>query len=137
VAWADELMAREWGTRWQARRGELVDVLDAEGLVVGDRDGMATYRVNDGASELLWIVAMEPGRGVGTQLVDALPPMRTHVTTTNDNIDALGFYQRRGFRLHEVRVGAVDDARARLKPAIGLVGFHGIEIHDEIELVRR
>lgn len=129
-------MAREWGTRWQARRGELVDVLDADGLVVGDRAGMATYRVADGGSELLWIVAVERFVGVGTQLLAALPAVRTQVTTTNDNLDALRFYQRRGFCLLEVRIGAVDAARVALKPSIPLVGECGIEVHDEIELFR-
>ena len=59
------------------------------------------------------------------------------VTSNGSGVDALRFYQRRGFRLLEVRVGAVDDARAALKPAIPRVGMHGIEVHDEIELVRR
>ncbi len=33
------------------------------------------------------------------------------VVTTNDNLDALRFYQRRGYRIGEVRLGAVDRAR--------------------------
>ena len=32
--------------------------------------------------------------------------------TTNDNLAALHFYQRRGFRLADLRPGAVDEARA-------------------------
>ena len=130
-------MAREWGTRWQARGGELIDVLDAPGLVAGDREGMLTYRLGPDEGEILWIVAVERHRGVGTALLDALPAApRWCVTTTNDNVDALRFYQRRGFRIREVRVGAVDRSRETIKPAIGLVGDHGIAIHDEIELWR-
>ena len=53
--------------------------------------------------------------------------------TTNDNLGALRFYQRRGLRLVAVHRGAVDHARA-VKPAIPRVGEHGIEIHDELEL---
>jgi hypothetical protein len=56
------------------------------------------------------------------------------VTTTNDNVDALRFYQRRGFVLTELRRRAVDDARRTLKPSIPLVGDHGIPLRDEIEL---
>ena len=51
----------------------------------------------------------------------------------NDNLSALRFYMRRGFRLIALRPGAVDEARKR-KPAISLVGQHGIPIHDELEL---
>ena len=55
------------------------------------------------------------------------------LTTTNDNIGALRFYQRRGFRLAELRPGAVDAAR-REKPEIPRVGDYGIPLRDEIDL---
>jgi hypothetical protein len=55
------------------------------------------------------------------------------VTTTNDNLNALRFYQRRGFRLAQVRPGAVDKARF-IKPSISRIGEYGIPIRDEIEL---
>ena len=55
--------------------------------------------------------------------------------TTNDNVDALRFYQRRGFVLTELRPGAVDESR-RMKPQIPLVGAYGIPIRDELVLVR-
>ena len=54
--------------------------------------------------------------------------------TTNDNLDALRFYQRRGFRLAELRPGAVDRARERLKPEIPRTGEHGIPLRDELVL---
>ena len=57
------------------------------------------------------------------------------LTTTNDNLDALRFYQRRGFRLAEVRAGATDGYRER-KPSIPLVGEFGIAIRAELRLVR-
>ena len=54
--------------------------------------------------------------------------------TTNDNLDALRFYQRRGFRITAIHAGAVDDSRARLKPEIPEAGDHGIPLRDELEL---
>jgi ribosomal protein S18 acetylase RimI-like enzyme len=59
---------------------------------------------------------------------------RLWVVTTNDNIDALRFYQRRDFRLAALRRGAVDDSRARLKPEIAEIGYHRIPLRDELEL---
>jgi ribosomal protein S18 acetylase RimI-like enzyme len=59
---------------------------------------------------------------------------RLWLITTNDNVDALRFYQRRGFRLAALHRGAVDDSRARLKPEIPTVGDHGIPLRDELEL---
>jgi GNAT superfamily N-acetyltransferase len=55
------------------------------------------------------------------------------LTTTNDNIGALRFYQRRGFRLAAVRPGAVDRTRQR-KPEIPRTGDFGIPLRDEIDL---
>ena len=57
-----------------------------------------------------------------------------HLTTTNDNIGALRFYQRRGFRLACVRPGAVDRSRER-KPDIPRTGDFGIPLRDEIDLI--
>jgi ribosomal protein S18 acetylase RimI-like enzyme len=53
--------------------------------------------------------------------------------TTNDNLHALRFYQRRGFRLAALYPGALAEAR-KLKPSIPETGYHGIPIRDEIEL---
>ncbi len=55
------------------------------------------------------------------------------MTTTNDNVDALRFYQRRGWNLAALHEDAVTRAR-RLKPEIPLVGDHGIPIRHELEL---
>ena len=56
------------------------------------------------------------------------------LTTTNDNLDAIRFYQRRGFRIVGVRPGAVDRARVTLKPEIPEVGMYGIRMSDELDL---
>jgi ribosomal protein S18 acetylase RimI-like enzyme len=82
-----------------------------------------------------------PHAGIGTTLIDAIEaltrPRRLWLVTTNDNLDALRFYQRRGFRIVDTRVGAVEDARRTLKPTIPESGSYGIEIRDEIVLERR
>jgi GNAT superfamily N-acetyltransferase len=143
-AWATAFLAEHLGGRRQARRGEVVDVLaPGLGLVAGDRIGLLTYRWDGDSVELTAIAAQQRGRGTGTALVETLVGVvrtagasRIWVTTTNDNVDALAFYQRRGFRLSGIRIGAVDEARRTLKPAIPSIGEHGIELHDEIELTR-
>jgi GNAT superfamily N-acetyltransferase len=142
--WATEFLDDHLGGRRQARRGEMFDVLaPGLGLVAGDGLGLLTYRVDADAIELTGVAAEPRGHGTGTALVEALvelaPAMgaaRIWVVTTNDNLDALAFYQRRGFRLSAVRIGAIDEARRTLKPALPVLGEHGIEMHDEIELTR-
>jgi hypothetical protein len=56
------------------------------------------------------------------------------VVTTNDNLGALRFYQRRGFVLAALRPGAITEARRTLKPEISEIGADGIPIRDELEL---
>ena len=142
--WATAFLEEHLGGRRQVRRGEIIDVLGAGlGLVAGDGLGLLTYRVDGEAIELTAVAAHPRGRGVGTALVESLLALapatgasRIWVVTTNDNLDALAFYQRRGFRLSAVRIGAIDEARRTLKTEISAIGEHGIEMHDEIELTR-
>jgi GNAT superfamily N-acetyltransferase len=122
--------------------GEAIDALRLPALVAGEREGLATYRLRGDEAELVTLDAAQPGKGTGTCLLDALVErLRQHgirrlwVTTTNDNLLGLAFYQRRVFRLRRVRPGAVEEAR-RLKPGIPLLAENGIPIRDEIDLCR-
>ena len=140
--WAAGFLDAHLGGRRQVRRGEIIDVLaPGLGMVAGDGVGVLTYRVEADAIELTAVAAEPRGRGTGTALVEALIDLapasgasRIWLVTTNDNLDALAFYQRRGFRLSDIRVRAVDEARRTLKPTIPVIGEHGIEMHDELEL---
>src|SRR5512143_1393534 len=111
-----------------------------EGFVIDDWAGVLTYVIRDAECEIVSLDSLRPERGLGSTLIDAALSearkrgcTRVCVTTTNDNLHALGFYQRRGFELTALRRGAVDRAR-RQKPAIPVVGEGGIPLHDEIEL---
>jgi len=48
-------------------------------------------------------------------------------------LNALGFYQKRGFELVAVHRGAVNESR-KIKPGISLIGANNIPLRDEIEL---
>jgi len=61
---------------------------------------------------------------------------RIWLVTTNDNLEALRFYQRRGFVLSALRPRAVDEARRKLKPQISTVGEFRIPLRDEIDCGR-
>ena len=94
--------------------------------------------------EILTLHAGDQWHGAGTALIGAAGQLarrqgcaRLSVITTNDNVDALRFYQRRGFCLVAVHRGAVDRSRASLKPEIPAVGAYGIPLRDEIELERQ
>lgn len=141
--WVERRLRDSWGAVEVVSRGRLHDASALPGLVAeagGETLGLATYRVAGDECELVTIDAYEPGRGVGTGLLEAVADearrlgcRRLWLITTNDNVDALRFYQRRGLHLVAVHVDGVDASR-RLKPGIALVGQHGIPIRDELQL---
>jgi ribosomal protein S18 acetylase RimI-like enzyme len=143
--WAESFLNAEFGGPYQCRRGELIDVLALPGFVAQRNTrpvGLLTYRREAGACELAFIAAVERHQGIGSALLDAMRGEvadceRIWVVTTNDNLEALRFYQRRGFVVSALRAGAVDDARRTLKSTISRAGQWGIPIRDEIELEAR
>jgi GNAT superfamily N-acetyltransferase len=137
--WVEAFLADRWGSA-VLLRGRLLDAATLPALIAGDREGLATYRLAGGAAEIVTLDAAKPWHGAGTALIAGVARRarqaglrRLRVTTTNDNLDALRFYQRRGFRIVAVHPGAVTRGR-RLKPSIPERGAYGIPIRDEIEL---
>jgi ribosomal protein S18 acetylase RimI-like enzyme len=105
--------------------------------------GLLTYRILGGVLEIVTLNAIQRRAGIGTMLIEAsvgsarrFGCREIRLTTTNDNLDALRFYQRRGFRLAELRPGAVDRARQQ-KSEIPRFGDYGIPLRDEIDLTLR
>lgn len=129
-----------------ARADELIDALVQPALVAQDGGkvvGVLSYIPGDTEWEVLTLHARVPRLGVGSALIaavereaDADGCRRLFLTTTNDNLDALRFYQRRGFEIVDLRRGAVNRSRMHLKPQIPRIGEYGIPIRDEIVLER-
>jgi GNAT superfamily N-acetyltransferase len=127
-----------------ARRGEMVDATVRPAIVATDAGALAgvlTYDIVGDSCEILTLHAARQWTGAGSALVAEVLRVaaeagcrRCWVVTTNDNVDGLRFYQRRGFRLSAVRFGAVDESRRTLKPWIPPVGEYGIPLRDEVEL---
>jgi GNAT superfamily N-acetyltransferase len=141
--WIDDFLAANHSTR-VARAGEIVLPLDHSMLIAlaGDAPaGLLTYVIRGVHCEVLTLHTVTSWQGVGTALIKAIRGVARDagcrtvwLVTTNDNLDAIRFYQRRGFRLRALRPGAVDAARRELKPEISEVGDHGIPLRDELEL---
>ena len=135
-----------WGSAVAVGHGTVFELAELPGLIAerdGEATGLLTYEVRGDTMEVVSINAFPPHGGAGTALLEAAVRTardehgcrRVVLTTTNDNVDALRFYQRRGFRLVALRPGAVDAARA-LKPEMPAIGAHGIPLRDELELER-
>jgi ribosomal protein S18 acetylase RimI-like enzyme len=102
--------------------------------------GLVTYELGGDACEIVTIDALEEGQGIGTALLEAVVEaaraagcVRLQLLTTNNNLRALAFYQKRGFRLVGLVAGAIDEER-NVKPSIPLVDSAGLPIRDELHL---
>jgi DNA-3-methyladenine glycosylase I len=137
-------LVREWGADFIVSRGRRVFPNLLPGFCAigseGERLGLATYEIIARECQMVTLHALRLHRGIGTALTAAVREAavsagcrRLWLITTNDNLDALRFYQRRGFELVVVHRDFREVAR-RLKPSIPLIGNYGIPIRDEIEL---
>ncbi len=127
-------------------RGRVHDASALPAYVARDGDqrvGLATYRIDGSDCELVSLNSERDGAGVGGTLLAAVAAAarsagckRLWLITTNDNLPALRFYQKRGFRLLRIHRDALEASR-RLKPSIPRIGMGGIELRDEIELEMR
>ncbi len=138
--WLRAFLEREWGGTSMLVHGDEIDLTAFPALVADRNAGIAIFRADEPA-ELLLLSAAKHRAGVGSALLSAVvATLRARgrrslrVTTTNDNLDALRFYQRRGFRLVDLRPGALSAARRR-KPSIPDRGKYGIPLTDELDLV--
>lgn len=142
-AWVRQLSIENWAADFVVSRGRIhfVDTLPGWGARQGDeRVGLVAYELAGRDCEVVSLNSLRPGLGIGTALLDAVADRarrtgcrRVWLITTNDNLHALGFYQRRGYRLVAVYPNALAETR-RLKPALPEIGMNDIPLRDELEL---
>ena len=141
---AEGLFREMAGSTRVARLGEMLEPAGLPGLVAerdGEPIGLLTYIVAGDQFEVLSLHSRVGNAGAGSALLQAAAGLaaecgcrRLWLVTTNDNLHALGFYQRRGLRLCALHAGAVDRDRA-LKPEIPEVNpDNRVPLRDLLEL---
>jgi len=143
ASWVEQYISDRWGTPLVVAHGVSFYPHQLPGYVAsidGEPVGLATYHIDDMGCEIITLDSDRRRIGVGSALIcmvrDAAEQAecsRLWLITSNDNLPALGFYQRRGFGLVAVHRRAIERARP-LKPQIPVIGFEGIPLRDEIEL---
>jgi len=137
------LMHEAWGTVVVARRGEAVDVTGLPGFVArldGVDVGLAVVAARGVEYEIVAVSSQVEGKGVGRALLDDCVAdardrgcRRLWLSTTNNNVRALAFYQRNGLDLCAFRRDGVALSR-RVKPSIPVRDASGVPIAHELEL---
>jgi N-acetylglutamate synthase-like GNAT family acetyltransferase len=148
AGWVRDRMLEWWGGTTVVTRGRVHEPERLPGFVAEEgevRIGLVTYCVAEGRAdcEIVTLNSVWPRMGIGTKLVDVvwktareIGCKRLWLVTTNDNLEALRFYQKRGFVLAALHRDAIRGSRA-LKPTIPQLGNDGIPIRDEVELEMR
>jgi len=141
--WIKDWLMDRWGDIQIVVHGTVYEADSLPGFVARVRNevvGLITFYFQDHQCEVVSLDSLKVQRGIGTALLQAVGLeaisagcRRLWLVTTNDNLDALRFFQRRGFVLCGLQPGAVDKARL-IKPSIPLVGQNAIPIRDEIDL---
>lgn len=138
----NSFILEHWFSTDMIIRGAIIDMTKVEGIIVlknSDIIGLLTYTICGNVCEITSFNSLIEGKGVGTFLINKVIGIAKErgchkiiVVTTNDNIDAIRFYQRRGFDMARLYHNSLDVSR-KIKPAIPLVSNNGISLKHEIE----
>ena len=139
----DAFIVRQWYTMRMVVHGEPVDLGTADGFYACDGNeiiGLITWRQLEKGFEILSLDSLHEAHGIGTILLNKVireaqenGAKTIRLITTNDNLPALRFYQKRGFDMIRIYRNALDQAW-KIKPEIPLIGMNGIPLKHEIEL---
>lgn len=135
-----DFWTQQWGSDFVVAHNEIIRYDEVDGFVYDDWAGVITFMIRGEECEVTSLDSLKEGKGIGTVLINEVLQEakgqkchRIFLITTNDNLRALGFYQRRGFELVAIHRGAVNESR-KLKPTIPVIGENNISLRDEIEL---
>ena len=142
--WVKNLFIQYWGGDICISRGKVQKVDDFTGGFIAEtleqNVGFITYKISGVELEITNLISLEENMGIVSALVKTVIDLakkqsikRICLTTTNDDLNGIGFWQKRGFKLVKVYLNAMEYTR-KLKPAIPLIGENGIPLTDELEL---
>ena len=138
----DAFIKQHWYTTTMIIRGKEIDMTKTEGFFFSEGEdiiGLITYILYDDILEITSLDSLYENQGIGSKLVEAVKHeakkreiQKIVLITTNDNINAIKFYQKRGFDMVHSFHDALDVSR-KLKPEIPLIGENSIPLRHEIE----
>jgi GNAT superfamily N-acetyltransferase len=141
-----DFITRHWGSSFSVSKGKMYSIVDLPGFVCiqdGKITGLITYNMVKKDCEIVTLNSEIENEGLGTQLINKVINVakrnrckRVWLITTNDNVNAIRFYQKRGFDWIGFYRDAINESR-KLKSEIPWYGNDGIPIRHEIEFEYR
>lgn len=124
-------------------RGEMIDCIGLDGFVLIENNeiiGLGTYKFyENNICEIVSLDSKRENMGIGTAILKDIENVaianncrKMRLVTSNDNLRAFQFYQKRKYRLSKIYSGAMDLVRQQ-KTNVPKIGDNGIPLLDEIE----
>lgn len=137
-----KIIEKEWGSRIIVSKGKKYNINDLPGFIAKFDNkivGIITYYINNKKCEIISLNVIKENIGIGTKLIEQVKLEALNkkckkilLITTNDNINAIKFYQKKGFNIKKVNINAIKRSR-KIKPGIPEKGFYNIPILHEVE----
>ena len=141
-SWVRRVVGEAFASPRIVSRGVLHIADELSGFIAeedGEPAGLLLYEMDADDCEVIVLLSLKERSGVATTLLAEAERVargagchRLWLVTTNDNLDAIDFYRKRGWRQVAVHRGAFAEAR-RLKPEMPELGANGLSKDDEIE----
>jgi len=138
----DGVIKKAWAGPIIVTKGNAIDASKCPGFAAvldGEMKGCITYHIKGDACEIMTLNSFSENQGIGSALIRAVIDaakqagcLRAWLITTNNNTNAIRFFQRFGFSLVAVHLNALDRSR-ELKPAIPKTGIDEIPLLHEFE----
>ena len=132
-----------WFSTDMSVRGEIIDGTKLDGFLLQEEStiiGLVTYTFFKDVCEIVSIDSKRENIGIGSALLKEVEKVaidnnckKIRLITTNDNMRALQFYQKRGYCLTKLYQNAMEEVR-KIKPNVPELGDNGIPLRDELEL---
>ena len=132
-----------WFSTDMSIRGKIIDGTKLDGFLLQENEtiiGLITYTFFEDICEIVSLDSKKENMGIGSALLKEIEKIaidnqckKMRLITTNDNMRALQFYQKRGYCLTKLYPNAMEEVRKQ-KPSVPLIGDNGIPLRDELEL---
>lgn len=135
-----------WFSTDMSIRGEIIDGTKLDGFLLQEENtiiGLVTYTFFGDICEIVSLDSKRENIGIGSALLKEIEKIaidnnckKMRLITTNDNMRALQFYQKRGYCLTKLYPNAMEEVR-KVKPNVPELGDNDIPLRDEIELEKQ
>ena len=138
----NQFFEKNWGNNFIVSNGKIFYGNELPGYMALKENeiiGLLTYHIENNSCEIVSLNSLHPDEGIGSKLIEKIINKakskkfsRLWLITSNDNMGAMKFYQKRGFVFKAIHPNAIEKSRL-MGQNIPILGSDDIPVLDEIE----